>query len=278
MIDAIIRQTGLILPLVLGGYISLSLLKLPDLSLESAYLFGAVLATTAPSIGCVPLIMAIIGGATVGLISGSIHQYGKIPFLLTAILTNGLFHGASQYILQTGMKSVTFCPFSQILEPYNELFLICFVGALLLTISFFLLRSQFGYSLAIYGNNPNFFPQHGLSTRYVVITGLMIAGSFGGISGYLFSISNGFVDITIGYGVVLLTITALVFGKKVTNKEKPSILCPLIGVFIYLFLQEIILAIGIPMKYFLAIQACTVLTLVLVVQKKQFVTHEHLGV
>lgn len=39
----IFEQTLIYLPLVLGAYCSISLVKVPDLSIEAAYVFGAIL-------------------------------------------------------------------------------------------------------------------------------------------------------------------------------------------------------------------------------------------
>lgn len=53
MIDTaliILEQALLHVPLILGAYISLSLLKVPDLSLESAFVFGALCGAFAVSL------------------------------------------------------------------------------------------------------------------------------------------------------------------------------------------------------------------------------------
>lgn len=90
----VLEQSLIYLPLALGAYISFSLLKAPDLSLESAYLMGGLAGATALSYlsGCrlelifvVTMMASICGGAFVGLCSSCMTSFGKIPHLLSAI-------------------------------------------------------------------------------------------------------------------------------------------------------------------------------------------------
>lgn len=81
MILSILEQALIALPLILGAYITLSLLKLPDFSIESAYLFGAVFAYLAKDLPF-PFILggAMGGGAIVGLFVTFFNQFLRIPF------------------------------------------------------------------------------------------------------------------------------------------------------------------------------------------------------
>ncbi|MCE5318742.1 MAG: hypothetical protein LLG04_15445 [Parachlamydia sp.] len=279
MMTALIEQMLLALPLVLGAYISYSLLKLPDLSLESAYLFGAVTAVIVQEHGgnlFAILIVATAGGALVGLISSSLNQFFKLPFLLASIITNGLFHGLTQYCLGTSLLSIrTQSP--PILDSLSGLLIIGTALTLFIGLG---LRSQLGVSYDIFGNNPSFFRHYGISTKYIVMSGVMLADALAGISGYLFAHANGFVDLSMAYGLVLLCITALILGK--VTIQKPRILMPLAGLLGYFILQHLLLALGMNLKYFNAFQALFVLTALLAFNKRLALTQsrhvDHLGV
>src|SRR3989442_438326 len=104
----IIEQTLLHLPLMLGAYISISLIKVPDLSIESAYDFGALLgsqlligmpAGMPMALQIIAVIFAsMVGGACVGFISSLLTQKAGLPHLLSSIITFGIFHGINQLI------------------------------------------------------------------------------------------------------------------------------------------------------------------------------------
>lgn len=273
MILPILDQALIALPLLIGAYITLSLLKLPDFSIESAYLFGAVIAYVAKDLPLPLMILgASLGGTVVGAIVSVFNQYLKLPFLLAAIIVNGLFHGFTQYVLGTSMKS--FHPALMFSE--HILFVVvglCFIGTL-----GFSLRSQLGYSFAIYGNNPLFFKHHPTSGRYVTFFGIMVGHACAGVGGVLFALSNGFVDLTMNFGVILLCLTALILGKSLIRTNRPNILVPLVGLTAYFCVQQTLLHIGLNLKYFNSFQALFILAALCVFQKKKKIHLDHLGV
>jgi putative tryptophan/tyrosine transport system permease protein len=273
MIFPILDQALIALPLLIGAYITLSLLKLPDFSIESAYLFGAVMAYVGKDLSW-PLILlnALIGGVIVGALVSTLNQYLRLPFLLAALITNGLFHGLTQYVLGTSMKS-----FHPVSMP-SEHALFALIGVGLIGIIGFGLRSQLGYSWAIYGNNPLFFHHHPTSGRYVTFFGVMIGHGCAGIGGSLFALSNGFVDLTMNFGVILFCLTALILGKSCIRTHRPNILVPLVGLIAYFCVQQTLLRMGLNLQYFNAFQALFILTLLSVFQKKRKKLIGHLGV
>jgi putative ABC transport system permease protein len=251
MIFSILEQALIALPLVIGAYFTLSLLKLPDFSVESAYLFGAVAAFLTQDLP-LPLVLlsAMCGGMIVGITVSFLNQILRIPFLLAAIVTNGLFHGITQYLLGTSVSSF------HLALPMSELTLILCAATLLLLIFGFSIRSQLGYSWAIYGNNTQFFNNHhNISGRYVVFSGVIVGHGCAGISGFLFAQSNGFVDLTMNFGIILLCLTAIMIGKLLIPTYRPNLLVPLIGVAAFFLIQQTLLRMGLNLKYFNAFQA-----------------------
>lgn len=272
MIESIFHQILLFFPLILGAYLSISLLKVPDLSLESAYLFGACLGGLTASEGIVSYLIAIGGGAAVGALTGMLNQLCRIPFLLAAIVVNGLFHGIVQFALKGALLSI---------KPAFETgwTMLIVITTFVVSIAYFLLRSQLGYAFAIYGNNPLFFKRHHVSTKYVVIFGTILGGAAAGLSGYLFATANGFVDVTMNYGIVLLGITALMLGKVFIDKHQPNLLAPFFGTVLFFVLQHALIKCGFLLKYFNAFQAVMILAIWVFSQraKVRFAT-DHLGV
>lgn len=289
----IIEQLLLYLPLVSGSYISLSLMQVPDLSLETAFVFGAITATTALTIAAqqppvllltLVLLASAIGGMLVGAVSSSMVNYGKLPPLLATILTIGIFHGISIITLHgASFRSLTQLPNPLTLLPTiagkPELGALLLVNVLMLGFLSYLLCSQLGFSLCIYGNNPRFFSFFHQSKEYIYTAGLMIANACAGISGYLFAQINGFVEINMGFGMVLLCITALILGKAVISSRYARITIPLLGILLYVTLQQLLLRAGITAHYFTMLQATIVLLMLLYRYQKHTVTdQQQLGV
>lgn len=273
MILPILDQVLIALPLALGAYLTLSLLKLPDFSIESAYLFGAVAAYLAGDLGLLGMLLSAgFGGALVGAIVSTLNQCLKLPFLLAAIITNGLFHGLTQYLLGTSLQS--FHPVLGVSEHvFSALVSAGLVGGMIVV-----LRSQLGYSLAIYGNNPLFFQHHPVSGRFVVFAGVLLGHACAGIAGFLFAQSNGFVDLTMNFGVILLCLTALILGKSLIRTSRPNLLVPLVGLLAYFCVQQTLLHVGLNLKYFNSFQALCILGALALCRGRKKISIDHLGV
>jgi putative ABC transport system permease protein len=278
----ILEQSLLHLPLMFGAYISFSLLKVPDLSIETAYVVGTIMGssvlTSIPSLppGSVIIMViaaAIFGGAIVGLTSSIFTQKGKLPHLLSSIITFGLFHGINQLISPVYVSLSTTCnPIALLdyIQQHPELPMLAIISCIITVGIYCLFKTQIGYSCAVYGNNPQFFRNYGISTSFVFITGIMLANASAGISGYLCAQSNNFLELNMGLGKALLCITALVLGKGIMHLKKPfSFLIPLVGTVAYFTLQQLLLKVGFNLKYFTAAQAVLVLCILIYTYRKQ---------
>lgn len=289
----ILEQTALYLPLVLGGYFSMSLLKLPDLSIESAYVFGAILgAQTVTVFKHTPttltlflaLLASALGGTLVGLTSSCISRIGQIPHLLASIITFGIFHGINQIVMGSAYFSLAGLtnPLELIpnIHQHPELIMLLIIGTILMIVITLLFKTQLSYACAIFGNNQNFFTHYGISNTYIVIVGVMIGNALAGISGYLFAQSNGFVELTIGYGKALLCITALILGKALAHRKSFSSLIPVMGTSAYFVLQQFLLKVGFNLKFFTAVQSLLVFIFILLMYraKGQALRSDQLGV
>jgi len=285
----IIEQALLHFPLILGAYISVSLMKTPDLSIDSAYVFGALTACIIlPSVQNLPIALGLgiiicasmIGGACVGITSGLLTQKARIPHLLSSIITIGIFHGISQlvagvYISLSGYANILAL---DIIPLHPDLPILALLFIIISLVALYFFKTELGYSLAVFGNNPHFFTHYGISTTYVFMSGIILANALAGLSGYLFAQSNGFADINMGFGKLLLCITALILGKVVYRKTL-SIITPIVGMYSYFTLQQLLLKVGFDLRYFTMVQALVIVAILIMQYKNKELTHiDHLGV
>jgi len=290
----ILEQACFYFPIILGAYISFSLMKVPDLSIQSAYVFGAIVtAKLIPFIqGCNSIVYlflvvaaSMIGGFIVGIVSGALTEFVKIPHLLSSILTIGLFHGIGQFVM--GTPNISISQFENplitgIFPSSPELAMLLLIATILATAVYFLLKTQLGLSFVVYGNNTSLFSYYGISTRFVFVCALALSNALAGLSGYLVSQGSGFVDINSGAGMALFCVTALILGKAFFMKSARlfSILVPILGILTYYLLQQLLLDLGFNLKYFTMIQSFVVL-LVLAIKYRMLAIPEikdHLGV
>ena len=269
VIFSLCEQIFLYIPLILGAYISISLLKIPHLALDMAFVFGAVGAgkilallniTNATNGLLIAITTSILSGALVGLVTSTLHTYGKLPHLLANITTIGLFFGINIFLLQGPYMQLQSNPLALgPIQNYPEFFTILFISTIVLIAMRLFANTQISYSCAIYGMNQRFFDFYNQSSVCVVTIGLVISSALAGLSGYLVAQTSGFVDINAGQGIALFCITSLVIGKAITKTKKIfSLLLPCTGVFAYCLLQQVLLYAGFNGKYFPFIQALIV--------------------
>jgi putative ABC transport system permease protein len=255
-LSIILEQALMHLPLICGAYISISLMKQPDLSINSAYLMGAIFGAKTPFM--FGIIGSCFGGLLVGLTTSLIAKKGKIPYLLASIISIGLFHGFSLFILGSSYMSIG----QSYTASANTVVAICALAVVAFLYLF--LKTQLGYSLAVYGNNSKFFEHHNINSGFVLISGICISHILAGIGGYLFTLSNGFVEVGMGTDIALLCITGIILGKIVCRSNKPiNFLVPIVGTFVYFTIQQLLLKTGFDLKYFTLVQSVIVLAAVL---------------
>lgn len=289
----VIEQIALYLPLMMGAYIAFSLMKMPHLSIESAYVSGAIIASkvltynpTTNSMLCLlhVLIASMVGGALSGGIVSVLGLRGKIPYFLANILTIGLCYGINLFIL--GGSNISLASNANPLiitvpRDHPELIVACIMSAIIFVLMTLFFNTQLGMCFAIYGNNPLFFQNYGISTHFVVSCGFIVVNALAGLSGYLVAQTSGFVDLNMGVGLSLFCITALVLGKVIirSNYKVLTVLVPIIGLGLYSVLQQVLIKIGFNPKYFTVLQALIVAIVLIVYYRDRISSaNDHLGV
>lgn len=285
----ITEQALMHFPLILGTYITVSLMKLPDLSIESAYVFGAICAAKMmpvcihlPLPCAIAIIMAtsMVAGACVGFFSGLLTHKARIPHLLSSIITIGIFHGISQLIagIYLSLNAYPNILALEYIPLHPELLILAIIFIIGTSTGIYFLKTELGFCLAVFGINPLFFKHYTISITYVFMSGIMIANALAGLSGYLCAQSNGFADISMGFGKLLLCITSLILGKIIPTKNI-SIAIPISGLFAYFTLQQLLLKVGLDLRYFTMVQAIVIVIILVCHGRNRPAMHaDHLGV
>jgi len=290
----ILEQVCLYVPLICGAYISFSLLKLPDISIESAYVFGAICAynviyfTDKFPAGIsffLAIVASIIGGMIVGCIVTLLTRIAHIPHLLASILTIGLFHGINQFVL--GGAHVSLSLYNNILSFFScsaanpELSILLIISAFVIVLLYLFFKTQIGFCGVVYGNNPSFFEHYRISSHFIVAIGLIISNGLAGLSGFLVAQTTGFVDINAGFGIPLFCVTTLILGKLLTRFSRSLIKIgmPILGLVCYMTIQQLLLKVGFNLKYFTMVQSIIVIVLLVYAYRKHTLkVHDMLGI
>lgn len=228
---------GLILSImVLGVYISYKILDFPDMSADGSFsLGGAIIAVTLKS-GVSPVlgvVFALIAGLMAGLVTGILHVKLKISNLLSGILVMGILYSLNLRIM--GKANIPIFSEKNIFFNFNPLIMsVIFVIVLKVIIDMFL-KTGLGYALKGVGDNPQMIKSLGVEIGKVKIIGLMISNGLVAFSGSIMAQYQGFSDISMGIGTLILGIASIIIGTTIIKtggliKETTSII---IGTLIY---------------------------------------------
>lgn len=240
-----------------GLFLTFRILDFPDMTVEGTFPLGAATAVTLISNGISPIIATICAalvGSLAGLVTGLLYTKGKIPILLAGILTMTAAYSVNLRIMGQanrsllGKDSLFSYHFLKILPPNFPVIVIGLIMIVLLTICLALfLKTELGQSFIVTGDNPKMARSLGINTDNMTILGLMIANGLIGLGGALVSQNNGFADVNMGVGTIVVALASIIIGEVVftdTLTLTERLITIIIGSIFYRFVLVIVLYIG----------------------------------
>lgn len=208
----------------LGLYLSFRILNVTDMTVEGTFPLGAATAVSLITHGVNPLLaslVACLAGALAGLITGLLTTKGKIPSLLAGILTMTAAYSVNLRIM--GNKSNLSLmgqttPFSnaflkQLPQYFDSVVLGLIVIAIVTGLIVLFLNTEYGQAFIATGDNPAMARSMGIATNKMVIFGLMLSNGLVGLCGALVAQSNGYADINMGIGTIVIALASIIIGE-----------------------------------------------------------------
>ncbi len=90
---SVVTHSLILAIMAIGVYITFKILDFPDMTADGSYTIGATISAAALAGGLIPLVgvlLAVVGGALAGMVTGLLHIKVKISNLLSGILTMGM--------------------------------------------------------------------------------------------------------------------------------------------------------------------------------------------
>jgi len=219
-------EIGLVFGLVgLGVFLSFRVLNFPDLTVDGSFPLGAAVCATLIVNGVNPwlaTLAAILAGSCAGLITALLNLRFNILHLLASILTMIALYSINLRIMGKPNVAVIGDPtiikqfaFIGLTNPQlKPLIAAVIVGiALLLVIRF--LASDYGLAMRATGANPRMARAMGVDTRQATYVGMALSNSLVALAGALFAQMNGYADVTMGTGVIVVGLAAVILGEAI---------------------------------------------------------------
>lgn len=245
--------------MAIGIYISIRILKRPDLTAEGSFPFGAAVAATLIVNGVHPVlatIAAFLAGSLAGLVTGFLMTKAKIHGLLSGILVmTGLY---SINLVVMGKSNIALLNQPRITNLFDEFltlpndFSTILVAVLILTVIVttlvFYFKSDSGQALIATGDNENMARSMGIKTDAMKMIGLALSNGLVGLSGALIGQFNGYVDISMGIGIFVIGLASIIiveiFFPNLSLSER--FISIALGAILYRFIIALALYMGLP--------------------------------
>ena len=261
--------------LAMGIFISMRIFNIPDITTDGTFTLGGAVTAIMLSSGqpvIIALPFAFVAGAIAGSLTAIIHTKLKVNALLSGILVMTALYSVNLAIM--GRSNIPlietptiFYPISGFSEIQSQLLVISIFLAIIFFGLSWLLRTDFGLAMRATGNNEIMIRSLGVNTDRMKIAGLALANGLTALSGFLICQIQGFSDIGMGIGIVILGLGSVMIGEIVMRLLKiQSISMHLMGVIAGAIAFRLILAfalsIGIDALYLKLVVAVIVLIVV----------------
>ena len=228
MIGAV--ELGLLYGVVaLGVYLTFRVLHFPDLTVDGSFTTGAATAAVLLVNGWSPILATAAGfgaGFIAGAVTGLLHTKGRIDGLLAGILTMIALWSINLRIMGSAnipllRKDTLFTPLrkADLLGTWAGIGIIAAALVVLGLMVVWFLTTDLGLSIRATGDNGPMIASFGVSTDFTKTLTLALSNGFVGAAGALIAQYQGFADISMGIGLILIGLASVIMGQAIFGQR-----------------------------------------------------------
>lgn len=222
--------------MAIGVYITYKILDVADLTVDGTMCTGGAVCVMMMLNGYsiwISLLCAFIAGMLAGLITGIFHTFMGIPAILAGILTQLALYSINLRILGSANQAISVRKYNLLISlmyiPRAIWISAVFVVALIVILYWFF-GTELGSSLRATGCNQHMARAQGINTNFNKVLGLMLSNGIVALASALYSQYQGFADINMGRGAIVIGLAAVIIGDVVFGKVFRNFGFKLLGV------------------------------------------------
>lgn len=247
--------------MAIGAYITFRILDIADLTVDGTLCTGGAVCIMMMQSGhnvWVSLLVALIAGLLAGMVTGLLHTFMGIPAILAGILTQLGLYSVNLKIMGKSNQAINVDKFDLLVSlryiknvPIyrNTILLVAVIIVVLIAFLYWFFGTELGCSLRATGCNDRMSRAQGINTDFNRVLGLMISNGLVAFSGALLSQYQGFADINMGRGAIVIGLAAVIIGEALFGKIFHNFGFRLLGValgsIVYYFVLQIVIWLGI---------------------------------
>ena len=247
--------------MAIGVYITFRILDFADLPVDGSLCTGGAVCIMMMLKGqnvWVSMVAALLAGMAAGCVTGLLHTFMGIPAILSGILTQlGLYSinlkimgkanqaiNVDKYDLLVSLRFIRNVPLFK-----NTILLVSLIIIVLIIILYWFFGTELGCSIRATGCNDKMARAQGINTDFNRVLGLMISNGLVALSGALLSQYQGFADINMGRGAIVIGLAAVIIGEAIFGKILRNfglrLLSVAFGSIIYYLVLQVVIWLGI---------------------------------
>ena len=252
--------------MAIGIYVTYKILDIADLTVDGSLCTGGSTCVILLVNGCpmwLALICSILAGMLAGLITGILITKLKIPAILAGILTQLALYSINLHIMGFGTTSFSKSNLPISVDKYNlivssryvrelslrnPIIVVILFVAIVIAILYWFFGTELGCSIRATGANQFMARSQGINTDKTKVIGLVISNSLVALTGALLSQYQGFADINMGRGAIVIGLAAVIIGEQIFDKVFKNFALKLfacvLGAIIYYLVIQFVLKLG----------------------------------
>ncbi|MBO5354734.1 MAG: ABC transporter permease [Clostridia bacterium] len=281
--------------MAIGVYFTYKILDVADLTVDGSICTGGAVCAVLMTAGMdawLAMLIAVVAGVLCGLLTGVFHTLMGIPAILAGILTQLILWSVNLKIMGQANMALPSRSFDVLVAAsrvgVSLPILIVFV-VVLIALLYCFLGTELGAALRSTGCNLNMSRAQGINVELIKVLGLALSNGVVALSGALLTQYQGFADINMGRGAIVIGLAAVIIGEVVTSRLANSnfvkkigigyafrLLGVVIGGVIYFFVYQTVVFLGLDTDLLKMLSALVVAVFLAVPYwKKKYLSSPH---
>ena len=215
--------------MAIGVYLTYRILDVADLTVDGSFATGGAVGVMCILNGWnlwLSMLMALIAGLLTGLMTGIFHVFMGIPAILSGILSQLSLYSINLKILGKSNQSVNVNNTDLLISlrwvkefaVHNPIITVGVVIIVLIAVLYWFFGTEMGCGIRATGANLNMSRAQGINTNLNKVLGLMLSNGLVAFSGALLAQYQGFADVNMGRGAIVIGLAAVIIGEALFSK------------------------------------------------------------
>ena len=245
--------------MAIGVYLTYRILDVADLTVDGSFGTGGAVCVMCLLSGMnvwAALFIALLAGLATGLVTGLLHTFMGIPAILAGILTQLALYSINLKIMGKANQSINVDKYDLLISLrwvkefalHNPIIMVIIVTAVLIGVLYWFFGTELGCGIRATGSNPAMSRAQGINTNFNIVLGLAVSNALVALSGALLSQYQGFADVGMGRGAIVIGLAAVIIGEvifgKIFRNFALKLTAAVIGAIIYYIVMNFVLRMG----------------------------------